>query len=107
MAYGRSESTWDNLGKFIYQSQPKAKTLVRKFERILIKLYKSLLFNQTHIYVCVCVRMHRFGIKLPTRVDCYKAQATINVSTKPKHLKNGFKKKSVKHNSIPIKYLYK
>ena len=47
MAYERSESTWDNFGKFINQLQPKTKKLVRKFERIL-KLYRqkvSLLFN--------------------------------------------------------------
>ena len=40
----------DNFGKFINQFQPKTKTLVRKLERILIKLYRqhvSILFNQT------------------------------------------------------------
>ena len=49
MAYEVSESAQDNFGKFIYQLQPKTKTLVRKLERILIKSYKqnvSLLFNQ-------------------------------------------------------------
>ena len=50
MAYERSESAWDNFGKFIYQFQPKTKTLVRKLEKIL-KLYRqnlSLLFDHTH-----------------------------------------------------------
>ena len=50
MAYELSQSTRDNVGKFIYQFQPKIKTLIRKFERILIKLNRqnvSLLFNQT------------------------------------------------------------
>ena len=50
IAYERSESTRDNFGKFIHQFQPKYKTLIRKLERILIKLYRqnvSLLFNQT------------------------------------------------------------
>ena len=37
MAYKRSERTRDNFGKFIYQFQPKTKTLIRKLERILIK----------------------------------------------------------------------
>ena len=49
MAYKRSESTWDNFGKFIHQFQPEIKTLIRKLESILIKLYRqnvSLLFNQ-------------------------------------------------------------
>ena len=50
MAYKGSESAQDNFGKFIHQFQPETKTLIRKLERILIKLYKqnvSLLFNQT------------------------------------------------------------
>ena len=50
MAYERSESVWDNFGKFIKQSQPETKTFIRKLERLLIKLYRqnvSLLFNQT------------------------------------------------------------
>ena len=39
-----------NFGKFIYQFQPETKTLIRKLDRILIKLYRqnlSLLFNET------------------------------------------------------------
>ena len=50
MAYERSESAQDNFGKFIHQFQPEAKTVIRKLERILIKLNRqnvSLLFNQT------------------------------------------------------------
>ena len=33
-------SAWENFGIFIYQFQPKTRTLVRKLERIFIKLYK-------------------------------------------------------------------
>ena len=47
MAYERSESARDHFGKFIPQFQPETKSLIRKLERILIKLYKqnvSLLF---------------------------------------------------------------
>ena len=44
MAYERSESDRDNFGKFIYQVQPKTKTLVRKLERILKELYKKYIF---------------------------------------------------------------
>ena len=64
MAYERSERAWNNFGKFIHQFQPETKTLIKKLERILIKLYRqnvSLLFNQTclserqrpntHIYI--------------------------------------------------------
>ena len=50
MVYEESRSAWDNFGKFIYQPQPKTKALVRKLERIPIKLNRqhvSLLFNQT------------------------------------------------------------
>ena len=75
IAYERSESAWDNFGKFPHQFQPETNTLIRKLKRILIKLYRqnlSLLFNETclneqllpnyththihiYIYVCVCV----------------------------------------------------
>ena len=50
MAYERSESTRDSFGKFNHQFQPETKTLIKKLERILIKLYRqnvSLLCNQT------------------------------------------------------------
>ena len=50
MAYEGSEIARDNFGKFIYQLQPKTKTLIRTHERILIKLCRqnvSLSFNQT------------------------------------------------------------
>ena len=57
MAYERSESTWDNFDKFIYQFQPETKTLIRKLERILTKLYRhnvSLLFiNFENFYKCI------------------------------------------------------
>ena len=52
----RLEGARDNFGKFIYQLPPKTKTLVRKLERILLKLYRqnvSLLFNQTYIYIYI------------------------------------------------------
>ena len=62
MAYEGSKSARDNFGKFIQQFQPETKTLIRKLERIVTKLYRknvSLLFNETsiyiYIYVCVCV----------------------------------------------------
>ena len=51
MVYERSESARDNFGKFIHQFQPETKTLIRKFERIFIKLYRqnvsSLLMKQS------------------------------------------------------------
>ena len=50
MAYERFKSGRDNFDKFIYQFQPETKTLIRKRERILRKLYRqnmSLSFNQT------------------------------------------------------------
>ena len=52
MAYERSESALDNFGTFIHQFQPETKTLIRKLERILIKLHRqnvSLLLNRTHL----------------------------------------------------------
>ena len=50
MAYDVFESAQDNFMKFIYQFRPETKTLIRKVERILNKLYRpnlSLLFNET------------------------------------------------------------
>ena len=50
MEYERSESACDNFDKFIHQFQPETKTLIRKLERILIKLGRQnvfLLFNKT------------------------------------------------------------
>ena len=54
MVYEGSESARDNFGKFIYQFQPETKTLIRKLERILNKLYKqnlSSLFIETYLNV--------------------------------------------------------
>ena len=45
MAYERSESAWDNFGKFIHQFQHETKTLIRKLERIVIKLYRQNVFS--------------------------------------------------------------
>ena len=47
IASERSENARDNFGKSIHQFQPETQTLIRKLERILIKLYwqnVSLLF---------------------------------------------------------------
>ena len=41
MAYERSESARENFGEFIHQFLPETKTLIRKLERILIKLYRQ------------------------------------------------------------------
>ena len=41
MTYEGSESAREQFGEFIYQLQPKIKALVRKLERILIKLYRQ------------------------------------------------------------------
>ena len=61
MAYKGSKSTRDNFGKFIHQFQPETKTLIRKLERILIKLYRqnvSLLFNQTRLYIYIYIYIY-------------------------------------------------
>ena len=52
MAYDGFKSARDNFGKFIQQLQSETKALIRKLERILIKLYRqnvSVLFNETYI----------------------------------------------------------
>ena len=77
MAYEGSESARDIFGKFLNQFQPETKTLIRKLERILNKLYRqnlSLLFNETclnewllptththsHIHIYIYIYIH-FG----------------------------------------------
>ena len=51
MAYEGSESARDNFGKFINQFQPETKTLSRKLERILDKLYIVCLYHlMKHAY---------------------------------------------------------
>ena len=54
MAYGGSESTQDNFGKFIYQFQPETKTLIRKLERILNRLYRQ---NLSLLFKCLNERL--------------------------------------------------
>ena len=45
MAYEGSKSAWkENFGEFVYHFKPEIRTLVRKLERILTKLYRQ------HIY---------------------------------------------------------
>ena len=61
------ERARDNFGKFIHQFQTETKTLIRKLERILIKLYRqnvSLLFNQTYIYIYIYIYIYK-EYKLP------------------------------------------
>ena len=45
MAYEKCENARENFGKFIHQFQPETKTLIRKLEMILIKLYRQNIFN--------------------------------------------------------------
>ena len=65
------------LGKFIYQFQPETKTLIRKLERILNKLYRqnlSLSFNEihththththTHIYIYIYIHIYIYNLIL-------------------------------------------
>ena len=62
MVYEGSKSVLDNFSKFIYQLQPKTKTLAKKLERILIKLYRqnvSSLFNHIYLYIYVYGKMKK------------------------------------------------
>ena len=71
MAYEESESAWDNFGKFIHQLQLKTKTLIRKLERILNKLYRqnlSLLFNEyTHTHKYLELRQKQAHFRKPVQ----------------------------------------
>ena len=59
MTYEVSESARDNFGKFIYQFQPETKTLFRKLERILNKLYRKIclyyLMKDIYIYIYIII----------------------------------------------------
>ena len=50
MAYEGSESARDTFGKFVHQFQPEAETLFRKFEMIVIKLYRQ---NVSFLYYLI------------------------------------------------------
>ena len=91
MAYEESVSVRDNFGKFINQFQRETKTIIRKIERILNKLYRqnvSLLFNETclnerlrpnyththththiYIYICIHIFMYLFILYIQIQVD--------------------------------------
>ena len=58
----RSEYVRDNFGKFIHQFQTVTKALIRKLERILMKLYRqnvSLLFNQPYLNIDIYIYIER------------------------------------------------
>ena len=76
MAYEKSESTRSNFGKFIYQFQPKTKTLIRKLDRILIKLDWQnvyILFNQT----CLNERLLPNYTHIHIHIHTHKQQAVF------------------------------
>ena len=62
MAYERSESSRDNFGEFIHQFQPETKTLIRKLERILIKLYRQNVSLLSNIYIYIFIWLLSFPI---------------------------------------------
>ena len=81
MAYEGSESARDNFGKFIHQFQPETKTLIRKLERVLIKLYRqnvSLPFKETHthththiyIYIYIYILLNQW-IRFPVHFSLF------------------------------------
>ena len=62
MADERPKSARHNTGKSIHQFQPETKTLSRKSERILIKLYRQnvlLLFNKTCLYIYIYIYIYK------------------------------------------------
>ena len=79
MAYEGSESAQDNLGKIIYPFQPETKTLIRKLERILKKLYSqnlslcvpllARLFDVFHIKLLLCSYSHPSSPCWPKLLD--------------------------------------
>ena len=73
MAYEKYLSARDRFAKFIHQFQPETKTLIRKLERILIKLYRqnlSLLSNQT--YLNIYIYIYIFTNLLSTSIHGYQ-----------------------------------
>ena len=74
-AKGRSKSARENFGKFIYQLQPKTKTLVRKLERILIKLYRQNLSSYRAIGLRSRVFANGPGDRVQSQVKSYQTNA--------------------------------
>ena len=92
MAYEGSESARDNFVKFIDQFQPETKTLIKKLERVLNKLYRqnlSWLFNETnlnerllsnhththtHVYIYIYIYIY---IKLGERRQSHRSLVTV------------------------------
>ena len=69
MFYEKFESTQDNFGKFIYQFQPETKTLIRKLEMILIKLYRQNVSLSLSLYIYIYrERENRIKIKDRQRI---------------------------------------
>ena len=63
MAYDGSKSAWNNFRKSVYQFQPEIKTLMRKLERILNKLYRKTIVFSISACVRACVRAwHRVWV---------------------------------------------
>ena len=71
MTHERSESAWENFGKFIHQFQPETKTLIWKLKRMLIKLYRQnvsllQLIKYAYIYIVGFVEL-RWAISSDSR----------------------------------------
>ena len=117
MAYERSKSPRENFGKIIYQFQPETKTLIRKLERILIRLNRqnvSSSFNQTclnegllsnhtyfkiYMYISMYVYMRVYGCKDTNdkviswglyKDSCCRSKERINLYFKTRGSTKGF-----------------
>ena len=55
MAYERSESAWDNFGKFIHHFQTETKAFIRKLEMILIELNRQ---NMSFFYLIIYIYIY-------------------------------------------------
>ena len=99
MSYEKSDGAQDNFGKFIHQFQTETKTLIRKLEMILIKLYTQynmclFLFiqsflnerlqlkyththTQTHIYTYIYIYIYIYIYALPVKSICLSSKIFI------------------------------
>ena len=88
MAYEMSESAWDIFDKFIHQFQSETKTLMRKLERILIKLYRqnvSLLFNQTCLNEKTAAQRHTYILLLLVTIVEGDQNAPFSIAPTPRY----------------------
>ena len=92
MAYERSESARCNFSKFSHQFRPEINTLIRKLERILIKLYRQ---NLSLLYTFAS-NPWWWSMKGPKALGAILVNSATNSNLKPRLLTGNLKRSNLK-----------